>query len=268
MCSRSPAVTFAALYFVFPVGAHGQSSTVDDLLADGWHRYSEELDFEGAVTAYQSATEHPEATDEQKLEAYEYLAACRFALGNQEAARLALIELLRINPEQQLNDPSHSPDLLQLLEDLREEGVAEPPPPLPPPPPEEDEQPPGLVTTQPNIGEAQPDGPGEGEETEEGGGQRRRFYRTWWCWTVIGVVVASTVTDGEVVAFAVICHDQVRFVEKLPQVVKHGFGVVVVFGPEHDFAPVEPFGGPAEHPGRFDDFVGRDIGAPEIVSSD
>ena len=58
-----------------------EESEVDRLLGEGWHSYSEELDFEAAIQAYSAAAEHSEASDLQLLEAYEYLAACRFALG-------------------------------------------------------------------------------------------------------------------------------------------------------------------------------------------
>jgi hypothetical protein len=162
--------------------------TVVDLLADGWQRYSEELDFEGAAAAYLAVTEHSAATDEQLLEAFEYLAACRFALGDQDGARQALTSLLQINHEQRLSDPSHSPDFLQLLEDLRAEVSA--------------------ASDQPLSGqavdvEAPPTSPQPGEGPVGGGTEppprpRRPVYRTWWFWTILGVVVAGAVTTGAV----------------------------------------------------------------------
>lgn len=159
---------------------------VDELLANGWHRYSEELDFEGAVTAYLGVTEHPAANQNQRLEAYEYLAACRFALGDTEGARQALTELLRLNSDQQLNDPSHSPDLLQLLEDLRGEVNSE----VVYPETIDVEPPPGLTTATPVEPEV-----GDGDERPR---PRRPWYRTWWFWTITGVVVVGAITAGAV----------------------------------------------------------------------
>lgn len=171
--------------FTYEAWAQEDPDAVDQLLADGWHRYSEELDFEGAVTAYQGAAEHPQANENQRLEAYEYLAACRFALGDSSGARQALTELLRLNPDQQLNDPSHSPDLLQLLEDLRAEADLE----SQYPETIEVERPPGLETQAP----VEPDG-----GDEEGPRPRRPWYRTWWFWTITGVVVVGAITAGAV----------------------------------------------------------------------
>ena len=170
--------------------AQSASDDVDELLADGWHRYSEELDFEGAIQAYEAVTQSPNANENQLLEAYEYLAACRFALGDTDGARQALSELLRINPDQQLNDPSHSPDLLQLLEDLRQEAQAEPELPPEPEPPVDVERPPGMVEQTPAV-----DTEAEGHDRQGG---RRPWYRTWWFWTITGVVVVSAVTVGAV----------------------------------------------------------------------
>lgn len=171
------------------------TTEVDELLADGWRRYSEELDFEGAVTAYQTVVDHPESSNDQKLEAYEYLAACRFALGDTEGARQALTELLGINPDQQLNDPSHSPDLLQLLEDIRTDMPEDSVEDLYPENLDDLEQPPGLVT---ETGEG--DGREEPGEVEEpiGGTTSRPWYRTWWFWTITGVVVVGAITAGAV----------------------------------------------------------------------
>jgi tetratricopeptide (TPR) repeat protein len=187
----------AALFWGVIIGrasAQDAMASVDDLLAEGWNAYSEELDFEAALAAYEAVTQHPDASDVQLIESFEYLAACHFALGNQEAAREALTNLLSINYDQELSDPSHSPDFLQMLEDIRAE--------MPPPPPDvpavtepiEDELPPNFGAT---------DGPGDeagGGSVDDDGGRRDRrpFYRTWWFWTIAGVVVAGAVTAGVV----------------------------------------------------------------------
>lgn len=160
-------------------------AAVDEILAEGWHLYSEELDFARAAEVYAQVPDHAEATEGQLLEAYEYLAACRFALGDEDGARQALAELLGINPEQNLNDPSHPPELLELLEQVRAE-MPEPqpePPPEPPPPPPPEEPPPDV---------------GAGEEEPTSGG--RPWYRTWWFWTIAGVVVVGAVTTAVVLS--------------------------------------------------------------------
>ncbi len=159
-----------------PASAQDALTSVDDLLSDGWHQYSEELEFEAALQFYEEATQHPDANDEQLLEALEYVAACRFALGDQEAAREAMVEMLHISRDHQLTDPSHSPDLLQMLEELRTD--------LPPAEPEPVEPP------------IEPETPTFSGETGEGGGDegsvgRRPVYRRWWFWTLIGLVVVG-----------------------------------------------------------------------------
>lgn len=153
---------------------------VDEILAEGWHLYSEELDFEQSAEVYSRVPEYPEATEGQLLEAFEYLAACRYALGDEEGARVALNQLLAINPEQHLNDPSHPPELLELLEQVRTE-LPEPEPELPVP----------SMEPEPPIGET----PLQGIVDEPPSG-RRPWYRTWWFWTVTGVVVAGAVTTA------------------------------------------------------------------------
>lgn len=177
------AVTIGIAFSVAPAQAQEAMPRVDELLAEGWEAYTELLEFERAVEAYEAATEHPDATDTQLIEAFEYLAACRYALGNEEGAREALRQLLHIDPDKQLHDPSHSPDFLLMLEDLRSELPPEPPP--MPDPPAEEEVPPGMLD--------------ETEVPEDNVGEDRPWYRTWWFWTITGVVVAGAVTTGIVV---------------------------------------------------------------------
>lgn len=182
------------LWLALSGGALAQDamSSPDDLLAEGWTAYSEELDFEAAMSAYEAVTLHPDATDVQLLEAFEYLAACRFALGDEAGAREALTNLLSINYDQRLTDPSHSPDFLQMLEDIRAD--------MPPPPPEGGMEEPPDDELPPDFGEGGEPGEGEGEgEGTIGDGdddERRPWYRTWWFWTITGVVVAGAVTAG------------------------------------------------------------------------
>lgn len=184
MASAAVALAAASAALLLPAQAAAQDA-VNELLADGWDRYSEELDFESAAAAYQAVTERSDATDEQLLEAFEYLAACRFALGDEAGARQALTSLLQIEPEQRLSDPSHSPDFLQLLEDVRTEMEA-----APPQVPQADDVEAAPVREQPWTGPAPP--------TEPTTRPRRPVYRAWWLWTVIGVVVAGAVTTGVV----------------------------------------------------------------------
>lgn len=185
LANAAVAVAVAAAGLLLPATAAAQEA-VNELLADGWNRYSEELDFEGAAAAYQAVTERADATDEQLLEAFEYLAACRFALGDQAGARQALTSLVQLNPEQRLSDPSHSPDFLQLLEDVRTEALDETPPQTFQA--ADVEAPPS--TEQPWTGPAPNPAPTPRP--------RRPVYRAWWLWTIVGVVVAGAVTTGVV----------------------------------------------------------------------
>jgi tetratricopeptide (TPR) repeat protein len=184
LASAAIALAVVSAGLLLPSRAAAQGA-VNELLADGWNRYSEELDFEGAAASYQAVTERADATDEQLLEAFEYLAACRFALGDQAGARQALTSLLQINPEQRLSDPSHSPDFLQLLEDVRTEVLDAPPQTFQA---DDVEAPPS--TEQPWAGPApNPEPPPR---------PHRPVYRAWWLWTVVGLVVAGAVTTGVV----------------------------------------------------------------------
>ena len=171
-------------------------SQIDDLLAEGWHLYSEELDFERAAEVYTTVVESASSTDVQLLEAYEYLAACHFALGDEARARDALADLLAINHSQQLNDPSHPPALQDLLEQVR---TAEPEP-------EPEPEPPPGVPAVPIAPEPEPEAAPEttpepeGETLEPTGGGRTPWYRSWWFWTLTGAVVAAGVTVAVVLA--------------------------------------------------------------------
>lgn len=198
---RFVAVLTVALALAWPGGVasaqeESPPSAVDDLLAEGWHLYSEELDFERAAAVYTRVVEHVDSTDVQLLEAYEYLAACRFALGDEDGARGALADLLAINQEQQLNDPSHPPTLLALLEEVRN---AEPEP-----------EPEPVVPSRPVVQEpdtepvAAPDQDDQTTGTTDRG--RTPWYRSWWFWTVTGVVVVGAVTVA--VVFSVPEEDQ------------------------------------------------------------
>lgn len=173
------------------------SAEVDELLAAGWHLYSEELEFEQAAEVYGQVVANADASDEQLLEALEYLSACQFALGDQDAAREALVQLLEIDEDQRLNDPSHPPDLLALLEEVR----TAPPEPEPGPDPE----PNALSLLGPDTPvepEPEPEPPpivetNEDDTTETG---RRAWYRTWWFWTIAGAVVIGAVTTAVVLS--------------------------------------------------------------------
>jgi tetratricopeptide (TPR) repeat protein len=183
---RGTLVVAALVAVALPARTEEAMASVDDLLSNGWRHYSEELDFEAALASYDEATQHPDATDEQLLEALEYVAACRFALGDHDGARGAMEEMLHIDRAHTLTDPSHSPDFLQMLEDLR--GALPPEPPEAPATPPETEAPPHFAGGGANDGD-------DGDDAGGGGGlrerERRPFYRTWWFWTLTAAVVVG-----------------------------------------------------------------------------
>ena len=205
-------VTVAALLFAAvclgPALASAQGA--EELLAEGWRLYSEDLDFEGAAAVFDQVASLADATEAQKLEALEYLAACRYALGDLEAAREAIRRLLEIDASQTLHDPSHPPDLLRLVDEVRAamppaeeagegtEDVTEPGP---------DEYPESLPDEEGAVDEEVPPDAGQGEgetagtlEEEYREPPRRQWFRTWWFWTAVGVVVAAGVTTAVVLS--------------------------------------------------------------------
>lgn len=182
------------------VRAEGEAGTADDLLAEGYRLYSEDLEFEQAADAFEQVAEMAGATDAQRLEALEYLTACRYALEDLEGARSAIEQMLRIDPEGTLHDPSLPPDLLDLVEEVRASM-----PPLPPESPElpEVEVPPGLRDVPPDEGPEEGggrDGPGPGLEEYYPDRPTTPWYRTWWFWTITGAVVVAGVTTAIVLA--------------------------------------------------------------------
>ena len=179
--TTTTAVFFLALVAGAPeLRAETSAGSVDELLAEGWRFYSEELDFESAAQAYLAAATHPDVTRTQKLEALEYLAGSFFALGDYDEARHAMQELISINPDQRFQDPSHPPEFLELLEEVRQnQGEASParPPATPAP----------AAATAP---------PPERETERRRPARKRPFYRTWWFWTITGAMVAGAAVTG------------------------------------------------------------------------
>lgn len=184
-----------------PAWAEDGATAVDDLLGEGWQLYSEDLDFERAAEVFTEAAAAPGATEAQRLEALEYLAACRHALEDLEGARAAIRRLLEIDREGTLHDPSHPPDLLAMVDEVRAQmggdASGEPPGLEPEVPPE---------PFRPPVEEGS-----EGESGLEGGSTtslqdyyedrpRTPWYRTWWFWTITGVVVAAGVTTAVVLS--------------------------------------------------------------------
>lgn len=178
--------------------AQQDSGSADELLAEGYRLYSEDLEFEQAAEAFAEVVGTPGSTRAQRLEALEYLTACRWALGEQQGARDAIRALLEIDREGRLHDPSLPPDLLAVVEEIRDS--------LPPPEPEvpetprfggtasgghDDERPPGVGGSGvggPTLEDMYPDRPA------------RPWYRTWWFWTATIAVVAVGVTTAAVLA--------------------------------------------------------------------
>jgi tetratricopeptide (TPR) repeat protein len=172
-------------FWTTPAQAEDSVNAVDAILAEGWHMYSEELDFEAAAQAYQAAGTHPQATRAQKLEAFEYLAASFFALEEYSEARFALRELLSLNREQLFRDPSHPPEFMELLEATRGE-IREPQP-----------EPAAAVEEEPRVRTA-PEAAMTltTTETTEAAVDRKPWYKTWWFWTITGAVVAGAAAAG------------------------------------------------------------------------
>ena len=191
----------AAVVLALPVAAEEGASTADELLAEGWRLYSEELEFEAAAEVFAEASDTAGATEAQQLEALEYLAACRFALEDGDGARAAIRRLLEIDRRGNLHDPSHPPDLLLMVEQVRSEL-----------PSEGGEEPDVPEFSDRTGGAAEPDGPAGGGEPGSGftagpsledqypDRPARPWYMTWWFWTIAGVVVVGGVTAAVVLS--------------------------------------------------------------------
>ncbi len=87
-------------------------------LADAERRYAEQ-EYRAAVEVAQTVVSDPVATRDQRARAYEYLGLSWLILGKKARAREAFEDLLAIDPQYTLSDPSHSPKLREFFEQVR-----------------------------------------------------------------------------------------------------------------------------------------------------
>ncbi|MCS6798433.1 MAG: hypothetical protein NZ898_07880 [Myxococcota bacterium] len=127
-CPRpTAAVLVGCLALASPV-ARGQSDRAEPprglvaearrQIAEGRRLYAE-LDFAAAVDALRRALSVPGLAEAERLEAYELLGSAYVALDQEAQAREAFLAMLAIDPYHVVREPSGSPKITRLVEQLR-----------------------------------------------------------------------------------------------------------------------------------------------------
>jgi tetratricopeptide (TPR) repeat protein len=98
--------------------SHAEDSSVRRRLAEGERRYVEQ-DYRGAVESLQGVVADPVSTVEDRARAWEYLGLSWLVMGKKQKAREAFEELLAIDPQYVLSEPSRSPKLRAFFEEVR-----------------------------------------------------------------------------------------------------------------------------------------------------
>jgi hypothetical protein len=98
--------------------AFADSPAVRRRLSEGERRYVEQ-DYRGAVESLQGVVGDPVATVEDRARAWEYLGLSWLVMGKKQKAREAFEELLAIDPQYVLSEPSRSPKLRAFFEEVR-----------------------------------------------------------------------------------------------------------------------------------------------------
>jgi tetratricopeptide (TPR) repeat protein len=87
-------------------------------LAEAEQRYADQ-EYRAAIEACHAVLSDPVATRDQRARAYEYLGLSWLILGKRARARDAFENLVAIDPQYTLSDPSRSPKLRQFFDEVR-----------------------------------------------------------------------------------------------------------------------------------------------------
>ena len=115
-------VLLLAVAVVAPARADNPQDRVRAHLSEGDRRYQDQ-EYRAAIEAFTAVVRDPVATSDQRARAYEYLGTSWLILGKRGRAREAFEELLAIDPNYTLSDPTHSPKLREFFEDVRSSFV-------------------------------------------------------------------------------------------------------------------------------------------------
>jgi tetratricopeptide (TPR) repeat protein len=107
-----------ALSLALPAHADDAHALVQKRQSEGERRWQDQ-DYRGAIDTLQLVVSDPIATVDERARAYEYLGICWLVLGKRAKAREAFEELLAIDPQYTLSEPSRSPKLRAFFEDVR-----------------------------------------------------------------------------------------------------------------------------------------------------
>jgi len=103
---------------VAPAHADNPQDAVRARLTEGEERYQNQ-EYRAAIEAFDAVVHDPVATRDDRARAYEYLGMSWLILGKKPKARAAFEELLAIDPNYTLSDPSHSPKLREFFDEVR-----------------------------------------------------------------------------------------------------------------------------------------------------
>ena len=98
--------------------ADNPQDAVQARMTEGEQRYQNQ-EYRAAIEAFDAVVHDPVATRDDRARAYEYLGMSWLILGKKPKARAAFEELLAIDPNYTLSDPSHSPKLREFFEEVR-----------------------------------------------------------------------------------------------------------------------------------------------------
>ena len=98
--------------------AHAGDPQVKRRLAEGEAHFREQ-DYRGALESLQLVVGDPVATVEERARAWEYVGLSWLVIGKKQKAREAFEELLAIDAQYTLSEPSRSPKLRAFFEDVR-----------------------------------------------------------------------------------------------------------------------------------------------------
>lgn len=105
-----------------PAFAENPQDAVKSHLDAGEKSYQAQ-EYRAAIEEFTTVVRDPVATRDQRARAYEYLGTSWLILGKKARAREAFEELLAIDPNYTLSDPTHSPKLREFFEGVRSQFV-------------------------------------------------------------------------------------------------------------------------------------------------
>jgi tetratricopeptide (TPR) repeat protein len=101
-----------------PAFADDAHALVQKRQSEGERRWQDQ-DYRGAIDTLQLVVSDPIATVDERARAWEYLGICWLVLGKKARAREAFEDLLALDPQYTLSEPSRSPKLRAFFEDVR-----------------------------------------------------------------------------------------------------------------------------------------------------